>query len=311
MTYIRSAAIIPSDESEEVRVQFARDINTSSRVLASLVDDPSAEVRLWLSLNPNSPTYKDFLEPHNSSEYWLLEFSESYADDYEWDEWMYHVFGGPGNFDRYAVLIDFDDLTMSANDADWWQGLTAIIDRLDFKVPDISSFLTVNSFAIPDLTESQLTQLYNLFVSDPERYYWIRGKFQLYFDALPIVYPDISWKQLEIRSPHNPDKRAICIYNSDKMQISADELRDWYYWDVNEVLLYYIGPDDLQSALDDIEAGADLAEGKLWEWFTEGSDCYDNSLVTRTQYLKMEATGDLLSATAKFMGVPADRSILI
>ena len=304
--YIKAAITPISDEDLETRIALAKDPNTSPRILADLANDQDSVVQLCLRLNPNSSIY-------TGNVCYGVDIAEDDPDYWGFDEWMYRV-GADYHLCDDAVVLDFNYPSNGLYSAPWWIDTIERLSALDFTCSDEQQFIEVNQ----DKED----------VSDLSELYSAHRKYQVYrrrdfsrvdsdlnlnvvkflYEALRIFYPEINFAFVEMHNPSNPESTAVCIYDSDALNLNVDNMASYYYWDVYEIRSWCL----TTSELSDLSV-KDLAEaGDAYTVFGgDGAIDPERDYIIGKQYRENIKYGDFIDNLAAYLNLPVEQIMLV
>ena len=287
------AAIIPSEESVEMRRQMAADPSTSARVLMTLAKDDDIWVRSCVAKNPNTPKeIKAELALEGQIYQYVAEFTEIYGG--YWDstnEWKTFVCE---NFDENVVLVG-NNRMYEVEEAGWYLKAKAIIDSL-YDAETVDDFIRDYNDYYGGVDESTLRKIYELNESLPESY----DEDEFIADVANIINPGLDIKTATIRGGSQGDWQDA-LYNANVVDV--DMLEDWYFGLVQELRFYEMEPEDFEGVdnIEDLDM-VDLISYKDAAYYAD---------VTEHEYWEMRRNG-LEESIARLFDMPeAAASLLV
>lgn len=278
------------DESEQIRMEIARNPETDERTLRTLAQDENRIVSTLVAFNSNTP--EDVVNDIKNRDRVLKDYLVDVYDCY--GNWSWRAQDYVDNIDPYftdhAVVFSSDYET---TDAQWWQdtyslywdvweGLQSAGDMQDF----------VNKYS-DDYPEFTLETIYEAWVDEgsPEDI-----NEDVVAAAVLELYDDIEQDELY----SNDGERAYILYDVNKIT-DLDEVKDWLFGQVYELRLFSI---DLDSErLVDRLITFDFSDYELYDFYFDcGSEC-DDVLITWSEFEKLKNSVGLNTAVANKLDI--------
>lgn len=280
------------DESEQIRMEIARNPETDERTLRMLAQDKNRIVSTLVAFNPNTPAdvVNDIKNRGQVLKDYLVDVYDCYGN------WSWRARDYVDNIDPYftdyavVFMYGYGDGETTAqwwHDTyntyeDVWEGLQSAGDMRDF----------VNKYS-DDYPESTLETIYEAWAGEgsPEDL-----DEDVVAAAVLELYDDIEQDELY----SNDGERAYILYDVNKIT-DLDEVKDWLFGQVYELRLFSI---DLDSqSLNSQRTLAhliqfDFEDNAIYDFYFEHGDECDDVLITWSALEKLKNSVGLKTAVA-------------
>lgn len=273
------------DESEQIRMEIARNPETDERTLRALAQDENHIVSTLVAFNPSTP--EDVVNDIKNRGRVLKDYL---VDVYDcWGKWSWcaqdYVDNMCNDFTDHAVVFSPDyDVT----DAQWWCDIYSLYEDVWYGLQsagDMQEF--VNKYS-DDYPEHTLETIYEAWTDEG-------SPTDLDEDVVAAAvlefYDDIDQDELYA----NDGTRAYILYDTNKIT-DLDEVKDWIFGQVYELRLFSIDL-DYQRTIDKL-VDFDFEDYAIYDFYYEHGDECDDVLVTWSAFEKLKNSVGLKAAVA-------------